>query len=336
MKKKLLVYVLAAVCCCGCGASTGNDGLRGDVETVVNETVKEGTEGEKTPGQENGSFDTEEEPVTESPVPTEPPIPTEVVMPTQVPVDTEPPVISGLQNITVNVGEAVSYRKGVSVTDNLDEEVELEIDASEVDLQSGGTYQVRYTATDDAGNITEQVIEVVVKEIDEKEILVNDLADKLIAELITEDMSKWDTCYKLWNWCRTNIKYSSTAGDMSTIYAGAYEGLHDKRGDCYAYYATFEVLLKKCGIECMAVRRVGGDTDHWWNLVNLGDGWYHCDSSPRKKGHKYLCFMQTDAQVQAYTDFYTEKKNYFVFDKSLYPERGTEIVFDGDIYKVTQ
>ena len=176
------------------------------------------------------------------------------------------------------------------------------------------------------------LITITVKELDQKEVKVNELADALIKKLgITEETSKWDTCYKLWNWCRTKIKYAYSAGDRSTIYAGAYEGLHDRSGDCYAYYATFTILLKKCGIETLEVRRVGGESNHWWNLVNLGDGWYHCDSSPRKVGHTYKCFMQTDAQIQEYEDFYKEKPNYYTFDKSLYPDRETTIIYDGNL-----
>jgi hypothetical protein len=37
--------------------------------------------------------------------------------------------------------------------------------------------------------------------------------------------------------------------------------------------------------------------------------------------------MQTDAQVQSYTDSYPQHPNYYVFDTSLYPERGEEIIF---------
>ena len=77
----------------------------------------------------------------------------------------------------------------------------------------------------------------------------------------------------------------------------------------------------------MEVRRVGGTSDHWWNLVNLGNGWYHCDSSPRRKKDTYRCFMQTDIQIQAYTDSRPEHPNYYVFDETLYPERATEIVY---------
>ena len=261
--------------------------------------------------------------------------PTETIVtptaePTKTP-DVQAPVIEGLSDKTVYTGETISYKKGIKVTDDTDDDVTLEIDTSLVDLDTPGEYTVTYTATDAAGNVTRESITVLVLILDSKEAEVDRLADVLLKKLITEDMSKWDICYKLWNWCRTNIQYAYSAGDRSSVYAGAYEGLHDRAGDCYAYYATFTVLLQKCGIETIEVRRVGGESNHWWNLVNLGDGWYHCDSSPRKKGHTYKCFMQTDAQIQEYTDFYKEKPNYYAFDGSLYPERETTVIYDGNL-----
>jgi len=255
---------------------------------------------------------------------------TELMASNQMP-DTTAPVFIGLTDKVVYVGDVISYKKDVSVIDDVDGEVIMEIDASQVRTDTPGEYTVFYTATDSAGNVATEFVTVTVKEMTQKEVEVNQLADELLSELITEDMSKWDICYELWNWCRTEISYSYSAGDRSSIYSGAYEGLHDRTGDCYAYYATFTVLLQKCGIETIEVRRLGGNSKHWWNLVNLGNGWYHCDASPRNKRHTYCCFMQTDAQVQAYTDFYKEKPDYYSFDKSLYPERETKIVYDGNL-----
>ncbi|MGN0506117.1 MAG: transglutaminase domain-containing protein [Lachnospiraceae bacterium] len=241
--------------------------------------------------------------------------------------DMTPPVMEGVKDITVFAGETISYKKGITLTDNADGKISFTVENDEVDLNTPGAYPVRYTATDASGNSATAEITVFVEQRSDKEAAADKMADALIEELITDDMSKWDTCYTLWNWCRTKITYSYSAGDRSSVYAGAYEGLHDRSGDCYVYYATFTVLLQKCGIETMEVRRVGGTSNHWWNLVNLGDGWYHCDSSPRRKGDKYQCFMQTDAQVQAYTESYPEHPNYYVFDESLYPERETKIVY---------
>lgn len=243
-------------------------------------------------------------------------------------VDTTEPVIEG-KDITVEMGTNVSYRKNVSVTDNSGVEPSLKIDNSQVNTSVPGIYPVYYTATDASGNAaTVQVSLTVVERKDVTEEMVFQEADDLLAEIITPEMSQWDIAYALWNWCRKQIKYSYSVGERSSIYAGAYEGLHDRKGDCYVYYATLAVLLDRVGIENMCVQRVGGTSDHWWNLVNIGDGWYHCDASPRNENHTYRCFMQTDEQLQWYTDYYKEHPNYYTFDTESLPERATTIVFE--------
>lgn len=243
-------------------------------------------------------------------------------------VDTTEPVIEA-KDITVEMGTNVSYRKNVSVTDNSGVEPSLKIDNSQVNTSVPGSYPVYYTATDAAGNVaTVQVSLTVVERKDVTEEMVFQEADDLIAEIITPEMSQWDIAYTLWNWCRKNIRYSYATGDRASIYAGAYEGLHDRNGDCYVYYATLAVLLDRVGIENMCVQRVGGTSDHWWNLVNIGDGWYHCDASPRNENHTYRCFMQTDEQLQWYTDYYKEHPNYYTFDPESLPERATTVVFE--------
>lgn len=267
---------------------------------------------------------------TETPTPSPSPSPTPSPTPSPVP-DTVAPVIEGVQNITVSLGDAISYRKNIIVSDNCDSNIALQIDNSAVIIDQIGIYPIIYSAIDAAGNETKVEATVTIAEpsgISPEEVTA--LADALIAEQTSEDMSDWDKAYTLWNWCRKSIRYSYASGDRSSIYSGAYEGLHDRQGDCYTYYATYALLLTRLGIENQCVARVGGSSNHWWNLVNLGDGWYHCDSSPRNKNHRYKCFMQTDAQLQEYDDFYTDHPGYYAFDASLYPERATTIVFEGN------
>ena len=322
MKKRQFVFLLF-VFLLGCGMKETNekDMVPGNAEmsqelTLTPEIVT------NTPTPEPTATS------TPSPTPTSTPSPT----PTEIP-DMTAPVIEGTSDKSIYVGETNSYKKDVTVSDDMDAEVDLVIDTSGVLLDTPGEYTVTYTATDDAGNVTSETITVTVKEMSDKEKAADRLADELIDKLVTEDMSKWDTCYALWYWCQTQIRSSNSHGDRSSIYAGAYEGLNDRCGDCYAYYATFTLLLEKCDIETIVINRTRNSTSkHWWNLVNLGDGWYHCDPSPRKRGHTYKCFMQTDAQVQEYNEFFVEKPDFYAFDAELYPERATEIVFDGELY----
>lgn len=247
--------------------------------------------------------------------------------------DVTAPVIEGVRNLTVEQGKSVSYKKGVSVTDDLDSEVALEVDASQVDLDTPGVYNVFYRAADRAGNRAEATCTVTVTEpvkITEEDVYA--LADQLLADIITDDMTQYEQAETLWRWCGEKIAYHSNS-DKRTVLEGAYQGLHNRAGDCYIYYATYEVLLTRCGIDNMCVTRVGGASEHWWNLVNVGDGWYHCDSSPRNHQDKfYICFMQTDEQVAAYSahylTLYPNRPNYYGFDGSIYPERATAIVVE--------
>ena len=99
--------------------------------------------------------------------------------------DTTPPVITGVQDQTVYVGDTISYKHGVTVTDDKDTDVELVVDNSGVDLETPGTYTVVYLATDAAGNQTTATAEIRVlpKDTDmasyEKKI---ELADEALAE----------------------------------------------------------------------------------------------------------------------------------------------------------
>ena len=63
--------------------------------------------------------------------------------------DVTPPVISGVEDMTVKVGENISYKKNVTVTDDFDQNVTLDVDASNVNIIVGD-YEVFYKAVDSA------------------------------------------------------------------------------------------------------------------------------------------------------------------------------------------
>lgn len=245
--------------------------------------------------------------------------------------DTTPPVIGGVNALSMPVGGNISYKKNITLSDNSNGDIVLTVDSSLININTPGTYPLYYTATDSSGNAaTAETTVTVTKEYIPTEEDANALADAVIEEVITSDMSSYEIAYTLWLWCGANIRYSATSVSRENFWEYAYDGLTRKSGDCYIYCATYALLLTRCGIDNLYVSRVGGTTEHMWNLVNTGSGWYHCDASPRQRNYPYQCFMQTDAQIQAYTEFYTERPNYYTFDASLYPERETAIIFGTD------
>lgn len=147
--------------------------------------------------------------------------------------------------------------------------------------------------------------------------------DALLADLVTDDMTQLEQARAVYDYTRTHISYTGDS-DKSDWEQGAYVGLTIKRGDCFTYYAVARALLTALGISNIEVERVGGISDHYWLLVDCGDGWYHFDSTPRSsKMPAFDSFMFTDEDAAEYTKA-TGEREYYAFDSSLYPERATE------------
>lgn len=247
--------------------------------------------------------------------------------------DDEPPVILGACDRTVYKGMAISYTTNISVTDNLDENPSFVVDSQKVDIETPGDYPVTYTATDGAGNRTTKTVIFTVRDKDENAVdieKVNELADRVLAQITSKDMTKLDVVRAIYNWVRANIRYfgSSDKGDWIKE---AYAGFTEKKGDCFTFYSVTQALLIRADIQNMRITRDTKEIDavHFWNLVNIGTGWYHLDTCFNIDGYPFECFMKTDKQLKEY-----EEKNkdnpqvyyYYVFDNDKYPDRSEEII----------
>ncbi len=237
-------------------------------------------------------------------------------------VDEQAPVISGVKAITIYLGDTVSYRAGVTVTDDMDPNPELKVDSSAVKLNAVGKYTVVYSATDAAGNVTkiETTIDVREKKANFVSLeTIHAAADKLISQIITEGMTKEEQVKAIYNWARTKCGYSNHS-DKSDYLQGAYVMLTQRSGDCFNYYAVTKLLFDRLGIDNIDVRKVknhSADSDHYWSLVSLdgGNTWYHFDATPRVGPGDDFCLV-TDAFLDAYS---VANNNCHNRDKSLYP-----------------
>ena len=253
--------------------------------------------------------------------------------------DTQPPVISGVKDLTVAVGESLSYRTGVTVTDNVDETVRLQVDSSGVNLSEPGEYQALYWAEDAAGNraevpvtvtvvaavtvddadtgATEDVVESGNVEITQDG--VNELADEILAEITTPGMSQREKALAIYNYVHNHIRYVGTS-DKSSWLVGAYVGFTRGSGDCYNYFACSKALLTRAGIPNVDLTRVGGNSRHYWQLVDVGSGYYHFDACPHPNSYPLYSFLLTEEEVKAYTRQCSSiRKNYYVYDYDSCP-----------------
>lgn len=228
--------------------------------------------------------------------------------------DTESPVISGVRDRSIFIGDSISYRSGVSVSDNCDSDIALKIDSSNVTLSVAGTYTVVYTATDRAGNSVQESANITVSERSYDTATINALADAVLAKIITPGMSDYDKLNAIYWWIKSNIKYENHS-DKTDYNRGAYEGLHDKKGDCFVYASTANALISRAGITTMIIHKIPAATQHFWNLVDIGEGWHHFDTTPRRT--PLTCIYMTDAELMAYSNANNLSHNY---DRTQYPE----------------
>ncbi|MCM1185172.1 MAG: hypothetical protein NC251_07205 [Lachnoclostridium sp.] len=227
--------------------------------------------------------------------------------------DTQKPKIQGAKDIKAFIGDSVAYRKNVTVEDNCPD-CELTVDTSKVDLNTEGTYDVTYTAKDLAGNTDSVTIKLTVAKREYDLDTVNELADEILAEIIKPGMTDKEKLRAIYNYNLTHIGYVNDSEKEDYVKA-AYQGFTEGRGDCFVYASAAKVLLTRAGITNMDIEKIPAATLHYWNLVDIGDGWYHFDTTPRKD-HPTI-FMWTDEQLMDYSEKHNKSHNY---DHSLYPE----------------
>lgn len=231
-------------------------------------------------------------------------------------VDSEPPKIKGVKDIIVYIGDTISYKKGIKVVDNRDQNIELKIDSSNVNLKKEGNYEVEYSATDTSENKTKEIAKVEVRKKPKSYTdpeLIHKLADSVLDKIINEKMNDKEKLWKIFKWTNSHISYIGYS-DKTDWIQEANRGIKKGTGDCFTYYATARELLTRAGFENMTVTRIGGT--HFWNLVYYEGDWYHFDTSPYRRGYPNVCFLHTDKQVAEYSKI---RKNYYNFDKSKYP-----------------
>lgn len=237
------------------------------------------------------------------------------------PADTVPPVIQCDNTRLFYIGDAMSYKKDVTVTDDTDPAPTLTVDSSKVDLRAAGTYTYTLTATDKAGNTASKTVTLTVAQKPADYVTEDELyaeADKVIAKIITDDMDKTQQVQAVYAWMCGNIGYVNSSDKTDWVQTG-YKTLVNRQSDCFGFFAATKALLERLDIENIDVIKVkmkDSDPSHYWSLVTVnGTDWYHLDTTPRKGEGDDFC-MVTDDFILNYSAAHEHSHN---FDRSLYP-----------------
>ena len=250
---------------------------------------------------------------------------TYVTVPLDVTKDSEPPVIKGYQDLQVYIGDSVTYRKNLIITDDYDANPELDVDTSKVDLKTPGKYEVVYTARDFSGNETTVSVKLKVENkpkgyIEPDQVYAE--AKKILDEITEPGMTEEEVALQIVWWCRYNIRFILRTTSRSWTEA-AYNAYTKRMGNCYSTVYAVKVLLDVAGIENMIIERYPYQTaTHYWNYVKLNGQWYHCDATWRQ-GYDSYFFMYTTKEL---LDFWQGGWNGFQFKQKVFPESATESV----------
>ena len=115
--------------------------------------------------------------------------------------------------------------------------------------------------------------------------VINAKADELLKKIVTENMEDEAKVKAIYAYVRSHYTYSGHS-DKTDWLQGAYVMMTEGQGDCFNYYAVTKLLLDRCGIPNIDVRKVRNfpdDSDHYWSLVSVDGGktYYHLDTTPR-------------------------------------------------------
>lgn len=250
--------------------------------------------------------------------------------------DTQAPEIYGTHDIDIMVGsDSVSYRDGITVTDDYCQNPNLEIDNSAVNLKIVGDYPLIYRATDDVGNTTEITVKVHVISIStaQQSSAVTqayvDEAYRMAREINKSILSSSDTdvqkAMKIFYWVHKNISFILRTPSYENWAVAAINTFTKRYSSCYGTWAVCKAMLDVENIENVCVvrqRKNSWDNYHYWALVKLNGEWYHCDAQKYFNDYTpkgYFCFMMTDSEIKnAPTDH--------SFAGSKYPARSTKSV----------
>ncbi len=253
--------------------------------------------------------------------------------------DTTPPTVKPKSsNTIIYAGKTVSYKNLISVSDR-GGSCTVKVDSSAVDQNKPGTYTVKYTVTDGAGNVTKFELKVTVMKGDytwEKlETLIESKAKTELGftKATVGNRTKVQIVRAIYNYVNdpnasatsANIRFEDQSntpaqeeqtGQKTRVgwetdwIEEAYRTLEmpdgNRKGDCYSYYSVSKAFFEYFGIENEGIQRSTRSTEsgtHYWSIVKVEGGWYFYDATRLRgkfsDGTRNACLI-TEAKLQGY------------------------------------
>ena len=161
----------------------------------------------------------------------------------------EPPVIHGISDKTYYIGTKVSYMTDVYATDFSGQEIDVEVDKSQVNTSQPGSYIVYYKAVDSDGNETIEEVTFTFIEEETQEVKVNSsysTLDEVVAAVLQDitdsSMSKGQKARAIYKYAHAKIGYTGNSYTKSSEWQDeAFEAL--RRMDMWLVTVSHMLLL---------------------------------------------------------------------------------------------
>jgi len=96
----------------------------------------------------------------------------------------------------------------------------------------------------------------------------------------------------------------------------AYDALANKEADSEGFASAFKTLCDRLNVECLTVNGRLDREEHFWNIVKIGNAYYHIDVSALIENEENVFFKRDEEQ----------QINYW-WDQSIYPDCNGEIIY---------
>ncbi|WP_164545518.1 transglutaminase domain-containing protein [Paenibacillus albus] len=122
---------------------------------------------------------------------------------------------------------------------------------------------------------------------------------ELLRTVISVGMTPEQKVRAIHDWIVTHVRY-----DESLQHYTAYDALVDGNAVCQGYALLVLRMLQDVGIEARIIEGTVASGSHVWNLVRLGDDWYHLDATwddpvPDRAGvASHMYYLKSDAQMR--------------------------------------
>lgn len=235
----------------------------------------------------------------------------------EVGVDSSKPVITGVDNVTVKVGDSFDVMAGVEATDNAEGNITSMIVASptEINTSKPGQYKITYTVTDLSGNTAIETRTVTVTQtsgqvdvgdgpfLTESEVSQRDGIVQSLLNSELDDFDDRDFLTSLNKYLMSYVQRSTSSSDDSS-----YSAIVKQRGTRMAMVRAVKVILDARGIENRIV--YGKNDDMVWNIVKVDNDYRHLDVYANKvHNNAEYCFLLKT----------TELEDSYAYDIAAYP-----------------